>query len=59
MNEKGTNMKAFILFRFLNHIKALQKSAIISSKKFSMNHYLKTQLNEQKSIKIMGQILTQ
>lgn len=52
--------ESFILFRFLNHIKTLQKSAIISSKKFSMNHYLKTQLNEKKkNIKIMGQILIQ
>ena len=40
--------ESFILFRFLNHIKALQKSAIISSKKFSMDHYLKIQLNKKK-----------
>lgn len=45
---EGYKYGSFILFRFLNHIKALQKSAIISSREFSINHYLKTQLNKKK-----------
>ena len=53
---EGYRYESFILFRFLNYIKALQKSAIISSREFSINHYLKTQLNgkKKKTLKSWG-----